>query len=162
MAKSSRKAKEQDTDTNGTATAASSADSGEQSTSGYFRRLFQENPRLLKSRSNEEILNRWLADHPEMTEVPQNVKNNLANLKSVLRKKMRVKGAKKRAAATAAAPQTRKEAPARKASTRPLESLEEQIDECLTLAKTLDPQGLEDVIRLLRRARNQVVWQLGQ
>lgn len=160
MAKSSHKAKDQDTTTNGTA---AETEAGEQkSTSGYFRRLFQENPKLLKSRSNEEVLNRWLADHPEMTEVPQNVKNNLANLKSVLRKKMRVKGAKKRAAATESAALPRKETPTRKIAAHTLETLEEQIDECLTLARNLDPEGLEDVIRLLRRARNKVVWQLGQ
>jgi hypothetical protein len=43
-----------------------------------------------------------------------------------------------------------------------LEALEEQIDECLTFAKRLDREGLQDVIVLLRRARNAVVWKAGQ
>jgi hypothetical protein len=43
-----------------------------------------------------------------------------------------------------------------------LEVLEEQIDECLLAARTLDRQGLESVINLLRRARNEVVWKMGQ
>ena len=45
---------------------------------------------------------------------------------------------------------------------RGLESLEEQIDECLTLAKNLDREGLSSVINLLRRARNEVVWKIGE
>jgi hypothetical protein len=40
--------------------------------------------------------------------------------------------------------------------------LEEQIDECLTLGKRLDREGLRGVLVLLRRARNEVVWKLGQ
>ena len=45
---------------------------------------------------------------------------------------------------------------------RGFESLEEQIDECLTLAKNLDREGLSSVINLLRRARNEVVWKMGE
>jgi hypothetical protein len=40
--------------------------------------------------------------------------------------------------------------------------LEEHIDDCLTVAKLLDREGLGHVIRLLRQARNEVVWKLGQ
>jgi len=43
-----------------------------------------------------------------------------------------------------------------------LDALEEQIDECLTLAKNLDREGLANVIGLLRRARNEVVWKMGE
>jgi hypothetical protein len=46
--------------------------------------------------------------------------------------------------------------------TRQLEALEEQIDDCLSAAKALDREGLGDVIGLLRRARNQVAWKMGQ
>jgi hypothetical protein len=42
-----------------------------------------------------------------------------------------------------------------------LEALEERIDDCLTVAKHMDREGLDDVIRLLRNARNAVVWKLG-
>jgi DNA-binding MurR/RpiR family transcriptional regulator len=42
-----------------------------------------------------------------------------------------------------------------------LEALEEQIDDCLTVAKHMDRDALDDVIRLLRNARNAVVWKLG-
>ena len=43
-----------------------------------------------------------------------------------------------------------------------LETLEEQIDECLTYARSLGHEGLEvDVIFHLRKARNGVVWKMG-
>src|SRR5947209_4936632 len=62
---------------------------GGESVAGYFRKVFQEQPRLLHETSNQKLLDRWLADHPGQTEVPKSVKANLANLKSVLRSKQR-------------------------------------------------------------------------
>lgn len=32
--------------------------------SAYFRRIFKERPDLLGTRSNDELLARWRADHP--------------------------------------------------------------------------------------------------
>src|ERR1700747_2060583 len=64
---------------------------GGETTAGYFRKVFQENPKLLTERSNKKLLQRWLADHPGETTVPKKVKANLANLKSVLRSKKRSK-----------------------------------------------------------------------
>src|SRR5689334_8687588 len=69
-----------------------------ETTSGYFRRLFKENPKLLKASKNDAILERWLQDHPGETEVPKNVKNNLANIKSVLRNRRRKRKGSRRAA----------------------------------------------------------------
>ncbi len=43
-----------------------------------------------------------------------------------------------------------------------LESLELQIDDCLIQATNLDREGLAEVINHLRRARNAVVWKIGQ
>src|ERR1700729_432212 len=62
----------------------------------YFRAIFKENRQLLKSKSNDEILARWLADHPDEKEVPDNVQNILGNLKSVLRHQRRKKIKKKK------------------------------------------------------------------
>ena len=139
------------------------AQGGGESVSGYFRKIFAENPKLLDSKSNAELLDRWLADNPGETEVPARIRNNLANLKSVLRKKGRKKAGRKKAAEqpqmTNAAAITA--APKRTGSQR-LEALEEQIDDCLSVAKGLDRDGLDEVIRLLRRARNTVVWKMGQ
>jgi hypothetical protein len=140
-------------------TQAGKASEGEETVSGYFRKVFAENPKLLKTRSNEELLQRWLADHPGEKEVPNRVKQILSNVKSVLRKKGRKRARRQEpnhqpTAVTAPAPVKR--------SSSRLEHLEEQIDECLTAARALDRDGLEHVIRLLRQARNQVVWKLGQ
>lgn len=128
--------------------------------SGYFRAIFKANPKLLKAGSNQEVLQRWLDDHPGEKEVPQRVKNILSNLKSVLRKKLRKKKAKQPEGATVAAPAVEVTQP--RAVIRGLEALEVQIDECMILAKNLDPEALASVVQLLRKARNAVVWQQGQ
>jgi hypothetical protein len=141
-----------------------------ESVASYFRGVFEEKPRWLKSRSNDELLQRWLADHPGETTVPQRIKVIMANTKSVLRKKGRkgrgkikkeqpTKAVAHQFAATAVVLAT---APSSSTQSQELEQLEEQIDDCLTLAKTLDREQLANVIHLLRRARNGVVWKLGQ
>src|SRR5262245_17868738 len=56
---------------------------------GYFRKIFDENPKLLKKRSNEELYQRWLQDHSGEKEVPERVRQGLSNLKSVLRNRRR-------------------------------------------------------------------------
>jgi hypothetical protein len=118
----------------------------------YFKDLFHEHPEWLKEKSNSVIVARYKADKGLADDAPieKKVMNNLANLKSVMRKNLRVRQAAKNPGL-----------PAVKSSNR-LEVLEEQIDDCLTLAKNLDRAGLEDVIHLLRRARNKVVWRLGE
>jgi hypothetical protein len=134
-------------------------DQGE-SVAGYFRKVFKENPGLLKSKSNDELFRRWLQDHPGHSEVPKQVKNSLFNIKSVLRKQRRRRKAAARpeeqSAVLAAAPEKPKTA------RRALEALEEQIDQCLLAARALDPEGLASVISQLRRARNEVVWKIGE
>jgi hypothetical protein len=132
---------------------------GGESVSGYFRKVFAESPKLLKTRSNEEVLQRWLKDHPGEKEVSAQVRNSLMNVKSLLRKRgrkrvRRQEEERERATGVKAAPRTK--------VANALEQLEEHIDECLTAAKLLDREGLAHVIRLLRQARNEVVWKLGQ
>jgi two-component sensor histidine kinase len=130
--------------------------------SGYIRRLFKENPKWLAARSNDEILARWLKDHPGEKEVPHRVKKNLSNVKSLLRQAQRKKPGKPQKESQPAAPTAATSAAAPRSAVRGLETLEEQLDECLTLAKNLDREGLSSVINLLRRARNEVVWKMGE
>jgi hypothetical protein len=130
-----------------------------ESVSAYFRKVFQESPKLLKTRSNDEVLRRWLKDHPGETAVPPQVRNSLMNVKSLLRKRGRKRARaqeeeRERATGVKAAPGTK--------VASALEELEEHIDDCLTVAKMMDRDGLDHVIRLLRQARNEVVWKLGQ
>jgi hypothetical protein len=138
-----------------------SEQSNGESVGGYFRRVFAERPELLGERSNDELLARWLKDHPQHKQVPVNVKNNLANVKSVLRKKGRKRRGRKARSGGTEVQTAVATLSARTQSTR-LERLEEHIDEALTEARILDRAGLERVIQLLRRARNEVVWMIGQ
>jgi hypothetical protein len=126
------------------------------SVSGYFRQVFAEHPDWLDAKSNDAILAQYRTDHGMTSEasVEGNIKANLANLKSVLRKKRRRKGKGKSKQAVAVAATAR--------GAHKLEGLEEMIDDSLTLAKNLDREGLNHVIHLLRRARNQVVWKMGE
>src|ERR1700720_2509277 len=133
-----------------------------ETSSGYFRRIFKENPKLLVPRSNEELMARWVADPPGHKAMPPKVQGHMSNVKSLLRKKGRKKRRKAETveqygavSAVSTPPKPVKIAP------KGLEALEEQIDDCLTVAKKLDREGLDDVIRLLRNARNGVVWKLG-
>ena len=63
--------------TTGTTDAASAQAKGE-TVSGYFRKVFEENPNWLEARSNDALLARWLKDHPDQTKVPEKVRQNLA------------------------------------------------------------------------------------
>jgi hypothetical protein len=119
---------------------------------GYFRPIFNENPKLLKRRSNKELYKRWLADHPGTSEVPQNVMQGLSVLKSMMRRrrtvrrKLRGESANKSGSAV---------------TTSGLVRLEALVDDALAFAKHIDREGLEDIIRLLHAARNKVVVRLG-
>jgi hypothetical protein len=126
----------------------------EQSVQGYFRAIFLESPKLLKDRSNDALYERWLKDHPDEKEVPNKVRQNLSNLKSILRKKLRRRGRPKLVTDDGSTPMEVQSAP-RKVSG--LEQLEVQIDDAIQFAKRLDTGALEDVVRLLRGARNRVI-----
>jgi hypothetical protein len=128
---------------------------GGESVQGYFRKIFDENPKLLKQRSNKELFERWLKDHPGETAVPDKVKQGLSNLKSVLRNRRQ---RRKRAQAE----ENAMGAPARRLTGRAgsaLIGLEGQIDEALVMARQMGDQ--DEVSRLLRAARNRVIVQLG-
>jgi len=143
------------------ATAKEDGRSAGETVGGYFRRVFGENPKWLETRSNDEVLARWREDHPGETEVSDRVKQGLSNVKSVLRKAGRKKPGRPKKEGRPGGPHAAPAA-APRGGVRVLESLEEQIDECLTLAKNLDREGLAGVIHLLRRARNEVVWKMGE
>lgn len=134
---------------------------GNENIQGYFRAIFAAEPKLLNTRSNDELLARWLKDNPGETEVPRRVKSSLSNLKSVLRSKGRKRQAEKSARLEDPVPVSKPVTRLGHIKTK-LESLEEQIDDCIIYARTLDREGLEDVIHHLRRARNAVVWKMGQ
>ena len=137
-----------------------------ESKTGYFRQLLKEKPRLLDGRSNHELIDRWRQDHPG-EEFSDSVRAALQNAKSAERHIRRKKGRKKKAKQaqpqeTTALALASHPLPKPAKAAHKLEALEEQIDDCLSLAKHLDREGLGEVIRLLRHARNAVVWKMGQ
>jgi hypothetical protein len=126
--------------------------------SSYWRQLFTENPKWLKAKRNKEVLARYRADHniPEDTPIDKKQLQALANTKSNMRKQKRRRG--RRAAEEAAA----QGLPVKKVRIpQGLEKLEIAIDDAMMLARSLDAEGLHDVWRQLRHARNQVVLKMG-
>lgn len=122
--------------------------------SGYFRQTFKAHPEWLQLRSNNDVLSLYRSDHglPADADVGTSIKNTLSNLKSVLRSKQRKK---------AKVAKTHPDMP-RAAGNARIDTLEEMIDDCMSLARSLDRNGLRDIIRHLHAARNKVVWRLGQ
>jgi hypothetical protein len=133
-----------------------------ETTAGYFRQVFTEHPEWLAGKSNADVLARWLEDHPGHPEVPEKIKQNLANIKSVLRKQGRKKRGRRKKEGQPAEATAVSTVPTSRKSVRGLESLELAIDDCLTGARQMDQEGLADVISFLRQARNAVVWKLGE
>ena len=130
---------------------APAAEEGSESIAGYFRKIFEMQPHLLGVRSNKKILKLWLADHPGHTEVPQSVKNSLANLKSSLRSKKRKRRARRADQVESNGVPILVATPVlREVAGNALEELELQIDECLTLARQIDRDSLGEVIGFLR------------
>ncbi len=116
----------------------------------YFKSLFEANPEMADVRSNDAILARYREDHglAEDAEIPSTVRNNLANLKSGAKRKLRNAGggsAEKRGVAIS------------RPGAGKLETIEGFIDDAMALAKQLDPTGLYETIRLLRKARNNII-----
>src|SRR2546421_11438298 len=133
------------------------------SMSSYFRTVFQERPEWLRQKSNDEVIARYRADHSMAADadVGKSVRQTMANVKSIMRKGQR-QGANGRGRRAASRVPTDAMANYVRTGKATLENLEELIDECLVAAKGLDREGLDSVIRLLRHARNAVVWKLGQ
>jgi hypothetical protein len=132
-----------------------------ESISGYFRQLFESNPSLLDHGKNDVIIAQWKTDHPGQT-VDDRIKGNLANTKSIMRKKFgKVKRRRKRgrpAAADGALPAV----PKHRSSIAALEKMESLIDECLSVARHQANPGLDPSIRHLLAARRAVAWQMGK
>lgn len=143
--------------------------SGGASKSQVFKRLYQENPQLLDVSGYDEVLQKYQALNPD-AEISKGIRGIAANIKSSLnrqagggkprrgrrgRKRGRPLGSTKAAAAAAAANTPR-------TASASLQTLEENIDDCLMFAKRIDAEELRDVIGLLRRARNYVILHAGK
>jgi ketosteroid isomerase-like protein len=136
---------------------------------GYFRQVLADHPQWVEMRSNDPIFAQYLADHPGESEVPQGAKNGLSNVKSSLRNKVRkAKKGRGRPRKVVAAGTTHAAPTAVAAKTKvsrtmeALEALEEQIDDCLSVARHLGKEDLHQVCLFLKRARSAVVMKMGE
>jgi hypothetical protein len=146
------------------ATNNSSAGKGE-SIASWFRNYYTVNKNQLKKRSNKPVYEEWLSEHPDHKEVPENVQQALANVKSGMRSRLRKWKSKKQAETAASGESTAVAVAAPKAPPKgvaaKLEALEVQIDDCLTVARQMDRDSMANVVSLLRAARNAIVHKLG-
>ncbi len=132
--------------------------------STYFRKLYQEHPDWLGTKSNELAFSQYRTDNnlPPEAEIPQDIKVALSNAKmmerSITQNKTK-KAAKKAAAASPTA--AKSSAPVAKVL-KNLDTLEESIDECITAARSIDREGLHSLIIHLLKARREVIWKMGQ
>jgi hypothetical protein len=127
----------------------------------YFKRVYEENPSLLKHKTNEEVYALWRADHPDR-ELTASVQSGVSNIKSELRKSRR-RGRRPNSEQETEISRTTIPVVSRRKShdTSVLDSLEIMIDNALLHAYQYDAEGLSNVIQHLRLARNKVILALG-
>src|SRR5262245_18474326 len=103
------------------------------SSMGYFNQLFEQHPAWLQETSNEVILNQYRLDHglSEGAPIREKIKANLANTKSVMRRKKGRPGCKAKVKASVVG----------LTSPKRLEALEIQIDDCILLASNIDREA---------------------
>ncbi len=138
------------------------------SKSGIFREYFRKHPELLEHSSNQKIYEMFALDHPD-TPLTNELKNVCANVKSQERKRRRTEmllangrlpydirlGNRFTPMVYVTPPPddaNGTSSPSMGRSQR-LEWLEDQIDMCIAVAKQLDRESLDEVIRVLRKAR---------
>jgi hypothetical protein len=133
-----------------------------ESKSQIFRRYFDQRPDLLRVPSFDEVIAMYQKEFPDR-DFSDSDRQIAANIKSKLRKEKKIGRRRRRRRHAAAAVGVEAHAAPRAArSNSALAALEDQIDDCLMTAKRLDREGLEDVIKHLRRARNLVVVRTGE
>lgn len=127
------------------------------SLSGTIRQYLTDHPEWLASADTKAIVDQYKADHPNKP-VNSKVMQAIYNMKSLMRKGEA--GVAKRKQSKATAQRIVQSAAASGKRMAPLEMLEEQIDDCMILAKQIGRDTMLDVLMNLHRARNAVVVML--
>jgi hypothetical protein len=127
------------------------------SLSGIFTQYFVDHPDWLSSDKNEIVVGQFSRDHPEI-EVDKKVKQAMYNVKSRMNKGD--VGRQRRKMSKLAARQVVATAGKNAKPMAPLNLLEEQIDDCMILAKQIGREQMHHVLNALRSARNAVVVML--
>lgn len=129
--------------------------SGE-SKSAVFKRIFLTHKNLLSVPSIAEVIKLFEAQVGR--EATNNDRNIAANIKSKMRKKMGLRGHRKKKRTVGvtsvngghvavAAPRT----------TSSFLALEDAIDDCIFLARKMESDQLTDIVRMLRKVRDQLI-----
>jgi len=127
-----------------------------ESLSAKLKRLFRADTELLRTRDYDGLKAAWEKGNPGKP-FSEKLRQIAANIKSRMRKDLGMRKRRRKQSAVVANGQ---------AAVKPLRPvllapLEEHIDECLMLARGVGRDQLADVIRLLKRARNQVIMMIG-
>jgi hypothetical protein len=121
---------------------------------GIFKDYFTEHPDWLQTRANDSVVARFAADHPDIA-VDKRVKQAMFNAKNYMKKGNKGKrGRRAKVAiinAAIASPQPK---------TSALQILENHVDDCLAMARTIGKESLGAVISHLHRARNMLVLKI--
>jgi len=132
-----------------------------ESRSSIFTRYFTKQPDLLRVSGFDAIADLYKSEFSgrDFTDKDRQI---AANIKSKLRRKYKIGRRRRRGRPAGATAGATVAAPRAARANSSLAMLEDHIDESLMLAKRLDREGLDDVIKHLRRARNLVVVKMGE
>ena len=124
------------------------------SLAAVFKEYYAEHPEWLEGDGNAKAIAQFEQDHPGRKANAQ-VRQAMYNVKSALKKGEA--GAPKRGQKKAAAREMATAAHRTGRPGQPLAVLEEQIDECMILAKQIGRERMQNVLANLHEARNEVV-----
>jgi hypothetical protein len=129
-----------------------------ESKSAVFRRIYESNLDLLRVPGYDELFRMYQAEDGSR-KVGVSERQVAANVKSTLRHKHKIRGRRRRGRGRRGRMTNGALAPAALAPQRVAAhlALEDAIDDCVFLARKMDAVRFEDVVRLLKKARNQLI-----
>jgi len=121
---------------------------------GIFKQYFSDHPEWLRTRSNDDVMAQFSKDHPKIA-ADKRAKQAMFNAKNHMKKgkKGRLGRRQKVAEITAAMKEPQ-------ASNGALQILENHVDDCLAMARTIGHEAIRDIINHLHRARNMLVLKI--
>jgi hypothetical protein len=128
-----------------------------------IRSYYEENPEWLDTASNQDLIERYLKDHPG-EEWSKRHQQGAANEKTKLRKKAGKVRRRRRKRSGGESENAANESRVIRVRTPMgvLEQLELLIDDCLSVAAKQNNPALENTVKHLRVARRSVAWAMGE
>ncbi|HEX4590325.1 MAG TPA: hypothetical protein VH120_10380 [Gemmataceae bacterium] len=125
------------------------------SKSGIFKHIFESNKELLRVPSIAEALKQFEAEYGQAPTASD--RGLAANIKSKLRRIHGMRRRKRRGGRRAEAGNGAVAMPAPRIRASSTLALEDAIDDCIYLARRIESAQLAEVVRLLKKARNQLI-----